>query len=348
MNTNPDHDLVEELASTAQVHTPTERSAETESDLMGAPEPGSTRPKSGATIVDTRRTYDPADFADKPGPAPAVLPSSGRSAVRHYVASSSVSTWRNRAQEAARLGSLPASQSVAPTKKMREAWKAVLAAWDEAHEAARLIPTKIAEAEQERAEQVGQSEEPVTLPSASDVRAHWDARAVEALRRVVDLREEYDATVEAEADAHHAALGKSIPGQSADVLARVADLSAAIRDLREGVAAYVEVAGSSSPDVMPARLPRAADLAALDAIEDEVAALQRVCEEPSQPRISPTLSERRRIAAEAARVPSGLTAELLGLARRERAEEFRHTSLTKGIPGSVLDSYARSQQAFLL
>lgn len=340
-----DHELIEKLESTAQVHTPTEREIET--DLTGAEISGSTRPSSGAYVSDHKRTWNPADFADKPQPAPALVPSSGRSSARHYVMSPDVSSWHGKAREASRLGSLPASQTVAPTKPMTAAWKAVEKAWSEAREAARIIPVKVAEAEQQRAEQVGQSDEPVALPSSADIRDHWDARAVAALRLVVDLRAEYEQVVSSEAEAHHKALGKSIPTMSTAVLDRVRDLGVAIRDLREGVAAFAEVAGSTSPDVMPARLPRAADLSTLAAVEQEVEALVAVTEAPSQPRISPTLDERRRIATEAAQVPSGLTSELLNLARRERAESFAHTELTKGIPAAVLESFARSQSAFL-
>lgn len=350
-NFNDNHEPdIEELARTAQVHTPTDRRADIEADLGGAPVPGGPAPKSGATIPSGPTRYDPSTLLrEEAGDAPTMLPSTGgrRGGSGQYVNSAVVSSALSDAQAAARPGSLPASQTVAPTKPMRTAFQAVESAMEEAREAVALIPTKIAEAEQARAEQVGQSEEPIALPSVSDVRAHWDAKAVEALRRVVELRKDYDATVAAEADIHHRALGKSIPTMSSDVLARVADLGAAIRDLREGVAAFVEVAGSSSPEVMPARLPRAADLSALGAIEKEVEALVAVTEAPSQPRISPTLDERRRIAAEAARVPSGLNQEILTLARRERSENFRWTEYTRGIPADVLESFARSQSTFL-
>lgn len=337
---------IDAIAAGAEVHVPTNHLA-IEPDSDGTPIPGSTRPSSGSYTRDHKHTWNPADFADRPGPAPAVLPSSGRSAARHYMHSQAVSSANAEAREAARPGSLPASQTVAPTKAMTTAWQAVQFAHAEAREAVALVPTKIAEAEQKRAEQVGQTEDPVVLPSVADTRDHWDTKAVAACRRVVDLRAEYDATVEAEADAHHKALGKSIPKLSTDVLDRVRDLGVAVRDLREGVSAFVEVAGSSSPDVMPARLPRAADLSALGAIEKEVEQLVAVTEAPSQPRISPTLDERRRIAAEAARVPTGLSPEMVDLARRERAESFRWTELTKGIPADVLESFARSQSAFL-
>lgn len=320
------------------------------SPIVSAVESG-TRLTSGSERGERSETVDPAQFMPKADPdAQRPMPSTGRSGASshpRFTHSPAVSHHDDRAREAARVGSLPAAHAVAPTKAMQTAWKAVQDAYSVAEQAVRTVPVKVAEAARERATLAGQSTEPQALPSVDDVRQHFDALAVEACQRVVDARAEYDRVVEDESANHIAALGKAIPTLSSDVLERVRDLEQAVRDLRTGVAAYVEVAGNASPDVMPQQLPSTTDLSGLAALEREVEELQAVAEQPSQPRITPTLAERALIMQRARQAVGGLTLEVLQLARQERAEAFRHTSFTKAYPASALESFARSQASFI-
>lgn len=296
--------------------------------------------------------YDPATFMEKPDrDAPRLLPATrggGSGSHAPFVHSAAVGHWHGEAREAARAGSLPASHAVAPTKKMTAAWQAVQDAHAAAAEVVSSVPRRVADATAERSRLAGQGDHPVALPSPQDVRAHWDAKAIAACRVVVEARADYDRVVSDELEAHTEALGQSIPGMAASVLDRVRDLEGAVRDLRTGVSAYVDVAGNASPDVMPARMPGAATLSALADLEREVEELQAVAEQPSQPRISPTLTERSAIMRRSQQAVNGLTVEVLDLARRERAEGYAHTAHTKAIPDSVLASFAQSQASFLI
>lgn len=308
---------------------------------------------SGSERGERSETVDPGQFMPKADPdAQPLMPSTGRSGASshsRFTHSHNVSVIHDKAREAARVGSLPASHSVAPTKAMTTAWQAVQDAYSAAEAAMRVIPVKVAEAQQERSRLAGRSDEPVALPSTDDVRVHYDAVAADLCQRVVDARAEYDRVVGAEADAHTASLGESIPSLSSSVLERVRDLEQAVRDLRTGVAAYVEVAGNSSPDVMPQRLPSTTDLSGLAALEQEVEQLVEVAESPSQPRITPSLAERALIMQRARQAVGGLTPEVLELSRVEReVEGYAHTAHTKAIPDSVLASFAQSQASFLI
>lgn len=304
----------------------------------------------GLEREDSREQIDPGRYMPKVDTsAGALMPAgkSGASSHPPFIHSRPVSYLHDKAREAARAGSLPASHSVVPTEGMQDAWQAVQDAYSAAEAAVRVIPVKVAEAQQERSRLAGQSDEPVALVSPEDIRAHYDAVAADLCQRVVSARATYDRIVEDESANHIAALGESIPSLSSSVLERVRDLEQAVRDLRTGVAAYVDVAGNASPDVMPQRLPGATDLSGLAALEREVEQLVEVAESPSQPRITPSLAERALIMQRARQAVGGLTAEVLDLARRERAEEFRHTSFTKAYPASALESFAQSQASFL-
>lgn len=339
-----DHNDLEQIAD--QIVT----DSTTESRIVSATAEGG-RLTTGLEREDSRERIDPSTLLREPAPEQrATLPQgrSGSASHPQYVHSGPVSHVHGKAREAARRGSLPASHAVVPTEPMTTAWQAVQDAYSAAEAAVRVIPVKVAEAQQERSRLAGRSDEPVALPSPQDVRAHYDAKALAACQQVVSARVDYDRVVVEEKEAHTASLEKSIPSLSSDVLERVRDLEQAVRDLRTGVAAYVEVAGNASPDVMPQRLPGATDLSGLAALEREVEQLVEVAESPSQPRITPSLSERRQIMARSSQAVSGLTAEVLDLARRERAEEFRHTSFTKAYPASALESFAQSQASFLI
>lgn len=341
------HDL-EQLAE--QIMTAGEQQPSTPSAIERAQADGA-RLTSGMERGGEPVRYDPATFMEKPDrDAPALLPSARRGSGSHapFVHSAAVSRWHSEAREAACVGSLPASHAVVPTKKMKAAWAAVQDAWAAAAEIVTSIPRRVAEATAERSRLAGQGDQPVTLPSPQDVRAHWDAKAIAACRVVVEARADYDRVIAAEHEAHTAALGQSIPGMAASVLDRVRDLEGAVRDLRTGVSAYVDVAGNASPDVMPARMPGAATLSVLADLEREVEELQAVAEQPSQPRISPSLAERSAIMRRSQQAVNGLTVEVLDLARRERAEGYAHTAHTKAIPDSVLASFAQSQASFLI
>lgn len=307
-------------------------------------DPGRQRPHSGMQRDTEGGPVDPAQYLGKADPAtPTASPTTGRSRAP-FVHSDAVSSIASRAREAARVGALPAFHLVAPTEAMRQAWQVVRDAYSVAEEALALVPVKVAEAEVERGRLAGQADEPVALPSQQDVRAHYDAKVLAACQQVVSARVDYDRVVVEEKQAHTALLEQSIPSLSSDVLERVRDLEQAVRDLRTGVEAFVDVAGNSSPEVMSAALPHRADLSALAALEQEVEQLQAVAESPSQPRITPSLRERAAIMQRSHAAVGGLTSEVIDLARRERQEDFRWTAHTRAVPESVLANAAAQAQ----
>lgn len=331
-----DHLTTEQLAEQIET-TPAD-------ETHPALDPDRQRPRSGMQRDTEGGSVDPAQYLGKADPTtPTASPATGRSRAP-FVHSDAVSSIASRAREAARVGALPAFHLVAPTEAMRQAWQAVQDAWTAAGEALALVPVKVAEAEVERGRLAGRADEPVALPSPQDVRAHYDAKAVAACQAVLAARAEYDRVVEAERDAHHASLEKSIPSLSSEVLEKVGDLEQAVRDLRTGVEAFVDVAGNSSPEVMPAALPHRADLSGLAALEQEVEELQTVAESPSQPRITPSLRERAAIMQRSHAAVGGLTSEVIDLARRERLEEYRWTAHTRAVPESVLENAAAQAQ----
>lgn len=331
-----DHLTTEQLADQIET-TPAD-------ETHPALDPDRQRPTSGMQRDTEDDPVDPAQYLGKADPTtPTASPATGRSRAP-FVHSDAVSSIASRAREAARVGALPAFHLVAPTEPMRDAWQAVQDAWTAAEEALALIPVKMAEAEVERGRLAGQGDEPVALPSPQDVRAHYDAKALAACQQVVSARVDYDRVVVEEKEAHTASLEKSIPSLSSDVLERVRDLEQAVRDLRTGVASYVEVAGSSSPEVMPAKMPHQANLSDLSALEREAKELQAVAEQPSQPRITPTLAQREQIMQRSRAAVGGLTSEVVDLARRERLEEYRWTAHTRAVPESVLENAAAQAQ----
>lgn len=295
-------------------------------------------------------SIDPAIYAPKAEPSRPTLPQGKSGAASHpqFVHTQAVSYHHDKAREAARPGSLKAEHSVVPTDAMTVAWEAVTEAYAVAEAAVRLIPIRVREAASERSHLAGVGDEPVALPSPQDVRAFYDAKALEACQRVVSARAAYDRVVVDETAAHIELLGESIPALSDDVLERVRDLEQAVRDLRTAVGGYVDVAGNSSPDVMPARLPGRADLSGLAALQTEVEQLQEVAAQPSQPRIEPSLSERLAIIQRSQNAVGGLTSEVVDLARVERSESFAFSSHTKAYPAAALESFARSQSSFLI
>lgn len=306
---------------------------------------------SGTERPDRSEEVDPSTLLRDPAPEQrATLPQGKSGAASHpqFVHSQAVGYHHDKAREAARVGSLPASRAVAPTDAMQEAWEAVQRAWAIADAAVKTIPVKAAEAARERSRLAGQGDAPVALPSPQDIRMFWDAKGVAACQQVVSLRGTYDRVVVDESAAHIELLGESIPTLSADVLERVRDLEKTVRTLRCGVESYVEVAGNSSSGVMPARLPSRADLSGLAALQVEVEQLQAVAAQPSQPRIEPSLSERLAIIQRSQNAIGGLTSEVVDLARVERQESFAYTSHTKAYPASALESFARSQSSFLI
>lgn len=308
-------------------------------DLKAHPTSGMQRPDAEST------QYDPDSFGrvldgDRGGDTMPITPGqrSPRPLIEHrrpYVHSGPVSAAHNRVGE---LHRRPAHHEIATPKKVAAAWDKVIEAIEAANVAIRAIPQGVAEAEAERATRLDQATEAVVLPSSADVRAYLETVAIKACRAAEEERRRYDGLVTELTDEHLAALEKQVPAEAAKIRERVADLTTAIERLRQRVAAIVEVAGSKDKSTMPASMPGQADLAALEAIEQELAALEQVTQQPTQPRISPTLRQRQAIANHARQVPGGLTAEVIDLARIEEAEAYRYTSHTRGIPRGVLEN----------
>lgn len=301
------------------------------------------RPTSGLERGTEPTRYDPATFIAKAGPAPATLPATrGSSSSSQYVMADGLSALHHKVRDALRRED---DATLGETKQAAKAWVKVEALADEAEQLVRAIPFVMRDARVARSEALAAAgDEPVVLPSEADARAHAERRAAEACRAALAARAAYDQAVADTASERLAGLQKAIPVEAAEVVGRVADLRSTVERLRQGVATLADAAGEE-PGRMSAQMPTAVKLEVLDKLEAEVAALAAVAEEPSEPAIRPRLPQRAAIARRARQAVSGLTPEVLELARVERREGFKQTDWTRSIPDYVLANFAEQMQA---
>ncbi|RWU85459.1 hypothetical protein CWN80_00220 [Janibacter hoylei PVAS-1] len=288
--------------------------------------------------------YDPATFMDKPAKdSPRLEPSArrGSSSPSQYVMAPGISNLSHLVHEARRR---PDDATLGETKAAATAWSDFVAAADEARAAVGDVPAAMRRAADERAAALADpGENPTVLPSVADARAHAEAVAGKALRHALDLRKAYDDVVLETAGERLAGLEKAVPQQAEAIVARVADLRAAVVALRAGVTTLTYAAGEER-GLRPRSLPTAVRLEELDALEAEVRQLAAIAADPAEPAITPSLRERAYIHKQAQLAVGGITAATVELARIEKSEEYRHTQYTRGIPTHVLENAAEQAQ----
>lgn len=257
----------------------------------------------------------------------------GRATPGSFVHSTGISNSHSRVHDARRR---PSSHKIAAPKKVVSAWDRVITACDEADRLVREIPLSMAAANEARSRVLAEATEPVVLPSAADARAFAEQQASAACRAAIKARADYDALVVALAPEWAASLGDEVPKMSADILARVEGLEADLVALREATQAYVDQAGAAQQGRLPARMPSTARLDGLAQITQEAAALAATAANPTQPDIQPPAHEREEIMLRN-RNALGPTPEVITLCRIEEQEDYRFTSLTRGLyPPHVL------------
>lgn len=302
--------------------------------------------RSGLERPDSTQPVNPAQFMPKADPdAPRLLPASrgggGGGGGGKYVTSAGISYLSDKVAEARRRD---ADAVLGETKAAAKSWADFVTAADQAKALVRDIPAAMSRANAARAEALADpGEHPVVLPSVADARAHAEALAGKALRHALELRRRYDAAVEESAGDRLAQLEKEVPTQAAEILARVADLKAAVLALRAGVTTLTHAAGEARGQ-RPRSLPTAVRLDLLDDLEKEVRTLTEVAADPSEPALAPSLRERAYIHQQAQMAVGGITAATVELARVEASESYRYTQYTRGIPQHVLDNAAEQAQ----
>lgn len=287
--------------------------------------------------------YDPAQFMEKPDKDAPRLETSARrgpSSPSQYVMAPGISNLSAKVAEARRR---PDDATLGETKAAAQAWAEFLTAADEARALVGDVPAAMSRAADARAAALADAEGPVVLPSVADARAHAETVAGRALRRALDLRQAYDDVVIETAGERLAALEKAVPRQAEEIVARVADLRSAAVALRAGVTTLTHAAGEAR-GLRPRSLPTAVRLEELDALEAEVSRLAEIAVDPAEPAITPSLREREAIVRASQMAVGGITAAIVDLARIEKAEEYQHTSHTRGIPTHVLDNAAAAAQ----
>lgn len=288
--------------------------------------------------------FDPATVMERPDQdAPALLPATrrGSSSPSQYVTAAGISALDSKVHEARRR---PDDATLGETKQAATAWAAFVAAADEARRLVQGIPAAMRRAADERANALAEAEGPATvLPSVADARAYAETVAGRALRHALDLRQAYDDVVEETSGERLEGLEKAVPQQAEDIVARVADLRAAVVALRAGVTTLTHAAGEAR-GLRPRSLPTAVRLDLLDALEAEVARLAEIAVDPAEPALVPSLREREAIVRASHMAVGGLTAEIVDLARIEKSEEYKYTAHTRGIPAHVLDNAAAAAQ----
>lgn len=290
-----------------------------------------------------RTRYNPADFLDKPDPdAPRLEPSPrrGSSGSTNYVTADGLSALDHAVRDARRR---PDDAVLGETPAAAQAWADFVAAADEARALVVDVPAAMRRAADERSAALAEADGPVVLPSVADARAYAETVAAKALRRALELRKTYDDVVLETAGERLAGLEQAVPQQAEAIVARVADLRAAVVALRAGVTTLTHAAGEAR-GLRPRSLPTAVRLEGLDALEAEVARLAEVAKDPAEPAIVPSLREREAIVRASHMAVGGLTAAIVDLARIERSEEYKYTAHTRGIPTHVLDNAAAAAQ----
>lgn len=299
---------------------------------------------SGLEREDSNEQIDPSRYMPKADTsAPALLPAtrSGGGSHRGYVMSAGISHLDHQVHEARRRDE---DAELGETKAAAKAWTHFVAAADEARRLVRDVPLAMRHAEIARAEVLADpGSSPVALPSVVDARSHAEAVAGKALRHALDLRRRYDEVVVSTAGDRLESLSSSVPAEASAIVSRVADLRAAVVALRAGVQTLTHAAGASAGR-RPRSLPTAVRLEVLDDLEAEVGRLAEVAADPSEPVLRPTRQEREYIHRQAGMAVGGITAAIIDLARIEKAEGYKHTQYTRGIPEHVLDNAAAQAQ----
>lgn len=284
------------------------------------------------------KTYNPADFiGDRPA-GPALVPTSGRgwTGSRSYVVSDHLSMAHNAVRDAHKR---PAWHSIAEPADMAAAWQDVLDAHAAVTAALAAIPQAMGKAAADGAAALETAEEPVVLPSVSDARRWAEGKALEAIAACRTARAKYDQIVVSGRAEHAAKLAASVPTEAEEIKAAVDGLRQRVERLRAGVDAVVEVALAADRNAAGRSTGRPANLGVLDDLERELGVLADVAATPTEPRITPSMGERRMIAHEMTQT-AGLTQAALDLARTEHAEGYRHTAFTRGIPAHVIENAA--------
>ncbi|MHA7126311.1 hypothetical protein ACRTEC_08005 [Janibacter indicus] len=287
--------------------------------------------------------YNPADFLDKPDrDGPRLLPATrgGSSSPSQYVTAPGLSALDHKVHDARRR---PDDATLGETKAAAAAWSDFVAAADEARALVGDVPAAMRRAGDARAVALAEADGPVVLPSVADARAYAEALAGRALRRALDLRQAYDDVVEETAGERLEGLEKAVPQQAEEIVARVADLRSAVVALRAGVTTLTHAAGEAR-GLRPRSLPTAVRLDVLDQLEAEVERLAKIASDPAEPAIVPSLREREAIVRASHMAVGGITAAIVDLARIEKAEAYKHTAHTRGIPAHVLENAAAQAQ----
>lgn len=284
------------------------------------------------------KTYNPADFiGDRPA-GPALMPSSrgGWAGPRDYVESYTIGAAHNGVRDAHKR---PAWHSIAEPKEMAAAWRDVLVAHKAVTVALAAIPQAMGKAAADGAAALETADAPVALPSVSDARRWAERKALEAIAACRSARAKYDEIVVSHRAEHAASLAASVPSEAEEIKAAVDGLRRRVERLRAGVDAVVEVALAADSSAAGRSTGRPANLGVLDDLERELGVLADVAATPTEPRITPSMGERKLIAHEMTQT-AGLTQAALDLARTEHAEGYRHTAFTRGIPAHVIENAA--------
>ena len=80
----------------------------------------------------------------------------------------------------------------------------------------------------------------------------------------------------------------------------------------------------------------------LDEVAKELEVLRSIASDPTEVALTPSLRDRQIIHRQAQQIPGGVTSQIVDLARREKAEDYKHTQFTRGIPQHVLDNAENS------
>lgn len=289
-----------------------------------------------------QRTYSAADFLEKEPRSPALEPSTGggsSAGPRPYQHSARISSAHDQIRDAHRR---PEWNALGTPEIVAEAWEIVLEKIAAAKDAMATIPVVMRKAEADRAAALADAKEPTVLPSPGDARAWAEQQALSAIAAARAARVKYDRLVEENLEEHAANLAASVPTEVEAITARVAGLRASLVALREGVRAVVEVESARVAGHRGKSMPIAVRLDVLDKIEEELAALRSIAEEPTEIKLVPSLKERAAIAAQARQVVGGITASIIRLARVEAGERYEHTAYTRGIPQHVLENAENS------
>lgn len=321
-------------------HDITDLAARIEQSGPAAPPPAAPRPESRLGAERPEVTVeDPGKYLSLgDGPAAPALAAtrSGWTGPRDYVESYAIGAARNAVRNAHKR---PAWHAIGEPEEMAKSWQDVLDAHAAVTVALAAIPQAMGKAAADSAAALEHADEPVALPSVADARRWAERKAFEAIAVCRSTRAKYDEIVVSHREQHAAKLAASVPAEADEIRAAVDGLRARVERLRAGVDAVVEVALADDPGAAGRSTGRPTDLGILDDLEQELRVLADVAATPTEPRLTPSMGERRMIAHEMTQT-AGLTQAALDLARTEHAEGYRFTAFTRGIPAHVIENAA--------